>query len=63
MEFNIKIILNPRKENGELGDMNCTECGCKSSAYYYSPFYQRICKGCVLKIVKEIDKAILTFDV
>lgn len=57
----IKIIANPRKENGDLGDMTCTECGCKSSVYYYSPFYQRICKGCILEIVKKIDESILTF--
>jgi len=57
----IKILLNPRKENGDLGDFNCHKCGKTSGAYFYSEFYQRICRGCLEDIIKEINKAILTF--
>ena len=57
----IKVILNPRKENGDIGDLECHYCQKKTSAYIHSPFYERICKGCLLKMVKMIDDSILTF--
>jgi hypothetical protein len=57
-----KAIRNPRKENGDLGDLECSLCECQTGAYVELDDELYICKGCLLDAVAEIDKAILTFE-
>lgn len=57
-------IKNPRKENGDLGDVKCDYCGKQSGAYALMECFDSspiICKGCLLDAVKEIDKTILSY--
>jgi len=51
-------IVNPRKENNDLGDLKCSFCGCQTSAYIALDKNQ-ICKGCLFKLIDKIDKTIL----
>ncbi|GAG86745.1 unnamed protein product [marine sediment metagenome] len=56
-------VKNPRKENGDLGDIKCDFCSCQSGAYAlidcinHSPM---ICKGCLEDGIGEINKTILS---
>lgn len=54
------VIKNPRKENGDLGDKECSLCLKKSGAYVLI-CGMRVCKGCLTKAIDRINKAILDF--
>lgn len=56
-------IKNPRKKNGDLGDLKCDYCGCQTGAYLLMDCFNQspmICKGCLLDGVDEINKTILS---
>lgn len=65
----IESINNPRKDNGDFGDVSCDNCGSYSSAYVslstamphrtYEIHRTVVCKGCLLRWVAQIDKTIL----
>jgi hypothetical protein len=59
-EMEWKTVKNPRKPNGDLGDLKCDFCGCQSGAYLLIYAINRICKGCLLDGEKAINKAILS---
>lgn len=60
---------NPRKNNGDLGNISCDKCGCSSGAYielmtsvYHRPYEAHktvVCKGCLLDWADLINKTIL----
>ena len=58
MKWEWDTISNPRKSNGDLGDLECDICECQTGAYIFFDGYH-ICKGCLLKGVKAIDDTIL----
>jgi len=51
-------IKNPRKKNGDMGDLECNCCGCHTGTYV-TIGHVRICKGCLDDGVKSINKVIL----
>lgn len=58
----IKPVKNPRKENGDLGDIGCDVCGAHTGAYVkliHLNNFVTVCKGCLLDWVAVIDKTIL----
>lgn len=65
----IETIKNPRKVNGDFGDVSCDVCGCYSGAYvalqtsvYHRPHEAHrtvVCKGCLLDWTGLINKTIL----
>ena len=65
----IETINNPRKSNGDFGDICCDLCGGYSGAYvalqtvlYHRPHEAHrtvVCKGCVLGWTDLINKTIL----
>jgi hypothetical protein len=57
MEF--EIIKNPRKENGDLGDIQCSFCGCHTSVYLFINHGQTICIGCLDGHIDQMKKSIL----
>lgn len=59
LKGNIVSIKNPRKPNGDLGDLRCSWCGCQTGAYIAMDINNRICKECLEDMVKEINKTIL----
>lgn len=55
------VIKNPRKPNGDLGDVICDFCEVSTGAYLVLPNYGGlICKSCLLKGIDFINKIILT---
>jgi hypothetical protein len=59
-------VLNPRKSNGGLGDLQCAFCKGNSSAYAVIKYENMdlkasryICKSCLLKMVNLINEGIL----
>lgn len=58
--MNWTTIKNPRKENGDLGDLHCTLCKANSGAYIVLDLDMFICKGCLDDAIKAIDKEILS---
>ena len=55
-------VKNPRKENGDLGDLKCSLCKCISGGYVVMGGVIRICKGCLQNGIDEINKTILSND-
>lgn len=65
----VEAINNPRKPNGDFGDVSCDVCGIYSSAYValstsvvhraYEVHKTVVCKGCLLDWVDLINKTIL----
>ena len=59
----INTIKTPRSINGDLNETICNICGAGSGALSVLNFFGGpeiyICKGCLLDVVKEIDKKIL----
>jgi len=63
------IVQNPRKENGDLGDLKCDWCG-KTSGVYAKIRLQHnepdrkivigsvVCKGCLFKCIDDINEGI-----
>lgn len=54
----IKAVNNPRRENGDFGDINCDICKAYSSAYI-SLNGLIICGGCLTSWLDLIHKTIL----
>jgi len=54
-----EIIENPRKPNGDIGDLKCDFCECQTSAYVKLTTGSKICKGCLYDTINEINKVIL----
>ena len=54
--WNIK--KNHRKENGDLGDLECSICSCKTGAYLIF-FGRYICKGCLVESIEKLNKVII----
>jgi len=64
--FEIDIIDNPRKPNGDMGASSCHLCGSRSSAlvriimaHYEGPPQIVLCKGCLDQMDKLINFGIL----
>ncbi len=67
--MNVETINNPRKSNGDFGDVSCDVCGNFSSAYvalstavFHRPYEIHktvVCKGCLYKWDSLINKTIL----
>lgn len=67
--MNATPINNPRKPNGDFGDVSCDVCGCYTSAYVdlrtsiphrlYEIHSTVVCKGCLLEWIALIDHTIL----
>lgn len=55
-----KTVKNPRKENGDLGDLECSFCKCQTGGYVVMGALIRICKGCLYDGINSIDKTILS---
>ncbi len=60
MRKKMKTVKNPRKENGDLGDLKCDWCGCQTGAYVLIHVFTRVCKGCLIDGIDEINKTILS---
>lgn len=58
MDF--EIIKNPRKENGDLGDIQCSFCKCHTSVYMFINNGQTICIGCLGSHVDRMKAVILS---
>lgn len=54
------IVKNPRKENGDLGELKCDYCGKHTGAYVILGVYLKICKGCLEDGIDKINEAILS---
>ncbi len=59
-------VPNPRKPDGDLGDLQCAFCKSKSGAYAIIKYENMdlkasryICKGCLSKMINLIDEGIL----
>lgn len=69
----VETIKNPRKVNGDFGDVSCDVCGCYSGAYaalqtsvYHRPYEIHrtvVCKGCLLGWTDRINKTILKKEI
>lgn len=59
-KYEWKTVKNPRKPNGDLGDLKCDFCGCQSGAYVMVHVFTRVCKGCLLDGEKAINETILS---
>jgi len=67
--MDVKAINNPRKKNGDFGDVSCDVCGTFSGALValstvmlHRPYEMHrtvVCKGCLLKWVTLINKTML----
>jgi len=67
--MNVETVNNPRKKNGDFGDIYCDVCGNNSSAYIklstsmphrpYEAHVTIVCKGCLFKWDRLINKTIL----
>lgn len=55
-----QTVKNPRKENGDLGDIKCDLCHCKSGAYILISGISRICMGCLEDGIEDIKNTILS---
>jgi hypothetical protein len=60
--LSIQATLNPRKSNGDLGDLECDICKEKSGVYItlmFSTFPTRICGHCLQSWIDKINEKIL----
>lgn len=57
----VTVVNNPRKENGDFGDVCCDMCGSYTGAYVrlLSVTIRTICKGCLIKWISLIDNCVL----
>lgn len=58
--MNWTTIKNPRKENGDLGDLHCTLCKKVSGAYIVLDIDMFVGRCCLEKAIEAINKEILS---
>jgi ribosomal protein S14 len=54
-----KVVKNPRKRNGDLGDKKCSFCGSVTGAYVINSSFYLLCRKCLEDGIEAINKAIL----